>query len=305
MTHPRDPSEPDSPAADVIALPRRVSPPAVTAIVSGKGGVGVTHIAVNLACVWRSAGYSTLVVDGDAAVGDADLLLGVAPLHTVADVVDGRVSAADAIATANNGVQLLAASAGDPEFAVLGKVRRHRLLVAIDALPRYDAIVLDTPTGLSADALEYCACASQVIAVVTPDPASVEATCAWLSALANQTQVRRVWILTNLVDDAAAGREVFRRVVRRTDDRPAIGVTLAMDYLGAVPADPAVGRATLRGEPFCVTAPACAAASALRRAADLLGAASNNQPRAVGGGLFWSRPDGSPGAARPQGAPAY
>ena len=276
--------------ADVIPLPRHQAPPPAIAVASGKGGVGRTHIAVNLACLWRAAGQRVLLVDGDIALGGADLLLGVAPANTVADLIAGRVSATDAIARSPSGVDLLAASAGQLDLAVLGDERRHLLLSAVDELePNYDIVVIDTPGGLSVDGLGFCGAATEVIGVVTPEPASVEAICAWLEALASQTAVRRVNVVVNLVGSDPAGEEVFRRVVRRADHRPGVSTTIALNYLGALPIDPAVGRASLRGEPFCLADPGASASTALQRIAATLCEDAARTVDARSDGLFWRR----------------
>lgn len=276
--------------ADVIPLPRHQAPPPAIAVASGKGGVGRTHIAVNLANLWHAAGHRVLVVDGDVALGGADLLLGVAPANTLADIVAGRASAADAIARSPCGVDLLAASAGQLDLAVLGDERRHLLLSAVDELePNYDTVVIDTPGGLSIDGLGFCGAATEVIGVVTPEPASVEALCAWLEALASQTPVRRVNVVVNLVSSDPAGEEVFRRVVRRADHRPGVSTAIALNYLGALPIDPAVGRASLRGEPFSHADPSAPASLALQHVAATLCQDAARTVDIRSDGLFWRR----------------
>lgn len=294
--------------ADVIQLPQHVPPPAAIAIVSGKGGVGRTHIAVNLACLWRDHGHRVLCLDADVALGGADLLLGVAPTSTIADVVDGRASAADAIVHAPSGVDLLAASAGRWDLSVLGDERRHSLLSAVDELEsRYDAVIIDTPGGLTPDALGFCAAATDVVAVVTPEPASVEAACAWLAALAHTSSIRRVFVLVNLVPSDTAGREVFRRVVRRSDHHPTISARISLNYIGALPIDPAVTRAGLRGEPFWLADARGPAAAALHRASDLLcqAAAQHGPTVRTSGGLFWRRQVRTSSTPHPRSLPLY
>ena len=141
---------------NVIVLPRHQPPPPVLAIASGKGGVGRTQVAVNLACAWRAAGHRVLVLDADIALGGADLLLGVAPTNTVADVIEGRCAASDAVAHAASGVDLLPASGGRWDLAVLGDERRQVLLSALQELAgHYHTTIIDLPAGLSPDGLAF------------------------------------------------------------------------------------------------------------------------------------------------------
>lgn len=283
---------------NVIALPRHEAPPPVVAVASGKGGVGRTHVAVNLACAWRAAGFRTLVLDVDLALGGADLVLGVAPINSVADVIEGRCSASDAVVHAASGVDLLPAVGGRWDLATLGEERRDALWSAVRELEeRYDSVIVDVPAGLSADALGFCTVATEVVMVATPDPASVESVATLLGALASGSPVRRVSVLANLVTSPAEGRDVFRRIVRRADHRPAVSARMAIDYAGALALDPAVRRASLRGRPFVAAEPAADVSVAMTEAARTLAARGRDHTPAAG--LFWRRSLAATAGTRP------
>src|SRR5215475_3459236 len=59
------------------------------AVSGGKGGVGKSTMALNLAIAYAQAGSRTLVVDTDLGMADLNLLLGVAPDRTVLDALSG------------------------------------------------------------------------------------------------------------------------------------------------------------------------------------------------------------------------
>ncbi|MGE0394406.1 MAG: P-loop NTPase, partial [Vicinamibacterales bacterium] len=48
----------------------------VIAVTSGKGGVGKTHVAINVGVALARLGYRTGVIDADFALGNVDVLLG-------------------------------------------------------------------------------------------------------------------------------------------------------------------------------------------------------------------------------------
>ena len=66
--------------------PRPAMPVRVISVTSGKGGVGKSHLAVNVATLCARAGQRVLVFDAD---GGVDLLLGAKPARTVGHLLDG------------------------------------------------------------------------------------------------------------------------------------------------------------------------------------------------------------------------
>jgi flagellar biosynthesis protein FlhG len=48
-------------------------------VVSGKGGVGKTNLALNLGYALHKAGYSSILMDCDVGLANLDVLLGLAP----------------------------------------------------------------------------------------------------------------------------------------------------------------------------------------------------------------------------------
>ena len=66
-------------------------PPATNiAITSGKGGVGKTSLTINLAVAMARLGHRVGVLDADFALGNVDVLLGLAPEHHLGAVLSGH-----------------------------------------------------------------------------------------------------------------------------------------------------------------------------------------------------------------------
>ena len=86
----------------LLGLARRVEdPPAeaarVVCVASGKGGTGKSIIASNLAVLRAKRGERVLLVDFDAGLANAHLLLGLAPEYDLSHVMQGQVSAEAAL----------------------------------------------------------------------------------------------------------------------------------------------------------------------------------------------------------------
>src|SRR5262245_16529225 len=65
-------------------------PVQVIAVTGGKGGVGKTSVAVNLATALGSTGKRVLLLDGDLGLANVDVFLGLSPRHTMAQVLTGE-----------------------------------------------------------------------------------------------------------------------------------------------------------------------------------------------------------------------
>lgn len=91
--------------------PRRERAIAVT---GGKGGVGKSTIAVGLASAFAADGSDTLMIDADLGMADLNLLLGVAPPHSLLDALGG--APIDDVLVAAHGMHLLPAANGSFEL---------------------------------------------------------------------------------------------------------------------------------------------------------------------------------------------
>ena len=67
------------------------------AIASGKGGVGKTTIAVNLALTLSQMGTKVSPMDADFGLANAHIMLGINPKKTIRDVLKNQMTVEDVI----------------------------------------------------------------------------------------------------------------------------------------------------------------------------------------------------------------
>lgn len=78
------------------------------ALLSGKGGVGKTTVALNLACALRSFKQDVIVVDCAFTTPDIGLYLGVPkPPVSLADALDGKKHIMDAVYSHASGMRII------------------------------------------------------------------------------------------------------------------------------------------------------------------------------------------------------
>src|SRR5262249_43578386 len=83
-------------AAGLSTMNRR-KPVNVIAVTGGKGGVGKTSVAINLALSMRLAGREVMLLDADLGLANVDVLLGLQPAFNLSHVLEGKCKLADTI----------------------------------------------------------------------------------------------------------------------------------------------------------------------------------------------------------------
>jgi flagellar biosynthesis protein FlhG len=238
----------------------------VLAVTSGKGGVGKTFIAANLAAALAQRGERVLVLDADLGLANLDVVLNLYPKITLHDVFTGKSTLDDAILPAPGGFSVLLAGSGMVEYSRLTPEVREKLLEVIDTLgPRFDRILLDTGAGISDVVLYAVSLADDVALVVTSEPTSMTDAYATIKVLSTQQRRSTVQLVVNQVSRLGEGREI-RNQLQRVVDRfvnPTAEQRVRLDLLGDIPADVAVREAVQRRQLLLETYPGSAAAKAV------------------------------------------
>lgn len=154
-------------------VPVKMSAPLVL-VSGGKGGVGKTMLAVNLAVQLASEGQRVLLADLDLALANAHVFVRLQPAATIAHAHSGERALEECVVRAVGGFDLLAAESGELAWARDDEQRCARVLNTLaDLSKNYDIILGDTASGIGQDVLGFAAAADRVMIVTTPDPAAL------------------------------------------------------------------------------------------------------------------------------------
>ena len=250
-----------------LAKRRRVTFAPAFAITSGKGGVGKTNVAANLAAALTQKHKRVMVIDADLGLGNLDLLLGVKPTYTLADFFTGAAALEQILVANENGILLLPGASGAQEITSLRYDQKLALLTELDAIGHeMDLVLVDTASGIS-DAVTYFTTAAQeIVVVVTPEPAAMTDAYAVVKVLASAHRQNRFWILANHVSGEQQARRLFD-ALSRTALR---FLNASLDFLGWVPRDPYLVRAVARSQMVVLETPESPSAQAFIRIAERL-----------------------------------
>lgn len=240
--------------------------PPFIGITGGKGGIGKSTIAANLAIalargVGRGVAPKVLLVDCDFGLSSLDAIFNFPRHRNLSHAMEGRAQVDQLIVKAPGGAEVLLAPRGIERFATLSSEDRASVISQIRRCSQTrDITILDLPAGIHADGLALAHCADLLIIVVTPDPASLADAYAVLKIAKNNAPGARFGLLVNEAEGPVEARQLAQRfsaVVERF-------LGTSVESLGWIPRDAAVARATIARKPIVVSEPGAPAAAAIR-----------------------------------------
>jgi flagellar biosynthesis protein FlhG len=213
--------------------PPPMNPVRSIAVTGGKGGVGKTNISVNLSVALADLGKRTLLLDADLGLANVDVLLGLAPKYTLADLVAGRCELEELLIEGPGGLLIVPAASGRRHMAELQQAEHVGLVNVFNDLQRdLDTLVVDTAAGITDSVLTFCQASQDTLVVVCDEPASITDAYALIKVLARERGVDRIQIVANMVRDANEGRRLYDKISRVCERF--LG-DVSLNYLGAVP----------------------------------------------------------------------
>lgn len=250
---------------DRSAKPAANVPRRAISVSGGKGGVGKSTVAVNLAIAYAQAGARTLLVDTDLGMADLNLLLGVAPDKSMLDALSG--ASLDDVLVPAHGISLLPALNGSYLLSTIGPTAQRRVLDLVASLAeRFDSLVVDVAAGIGQSQTTFASATEDAVVVVNPEPLSMADAYACLKTLSVQQGVRHAYLVPNRVTSRSQANEVTARLGALV----ARFLELEVTALPHIPADPTVTEAAQCGVPLMIHAPECPAARAIRQVSRVL-----------------------------------
>ncbi len=228
-------------------LASEASNPRVITITSGKGGVGKTNVAVNLAVASQRLGRKVLVFDADLGLANIDIIFGLDPKYSIEDIKAGKKELSQVIVKGPEGVDIIPASSGIHELTNLTEGQKINLLNEFDILNKvYDMLLIDTGAGISSNVIYFNLAAEERVVVVTPEPTSVTDAYALIKVMFTQYGVKNFYILMNMVNGEREAKSVYNNLSRVVAK---FMIDISIDYVGFIPKDNLLQKAVTKKRP--------------------------------------------------------
>ncbi len=206
-------------------------------IASGKGGVGKSVVAANLALGLARKGKQVVLADLDIGGADAHVLFGhIHPTHTLTDFLTHRVERLDDVAQPlpiHHSLRIIPGTGDTLATANMSYSQKKRLIRNFQEI-HADVIIVDIGAGTSYHALDFFLMADHHVVVATPDPTSVLDLYRFIK-LAAIRRVLSMFLMREVMAEGLANRdycsvEEVLEVAGKTDES---GRTIAASTLRA------------------------------------------------------------------------
>lgn len=262
----------------------------VITVTSGKGGVGKSNTAINLAIQFKKMGQRVIILDADFGLANIEIMFGAVPKHNLCDLIYQGKNIREIITWGPMDVGFISGGSG---IAGLSNLSRDYLVYIINNLAELDAIadiiIVDTGAGISDAVLEFLVASGEILLVTTPEPTSITDSYSLLKALNRHprfsSDASKIKVIANKVDSEEEGHSLFEKV----DSVVSRYLKLPITYLGAIPRDTQLAKAVMQQMPVSMQAPHAKSAIAFENmAATLMNKELNKDVKKRGMAAFFS-----------------
>ena len=224
----------------------------IITVASGKGGVGKTHMAINLAHAMVRSGQRVLLIDGDLGLANVNVMLGLSPDFNAGHLLSDERTFEQVITPVVEGLDLMPAGSALAELAELDMAGQVHLMEKLALHQRaYDLILLDASGGIGGNVRLAVSMAHEVLLVMNPETTSLTDAYALVKVASQCGSEVPFHVVVNRVRLAEQAREIFSCL----DSASKTFLGVEVGYAGYVYQDHVVERALRAQKPFVESFP--------------------------------------------------
>jgi len=209
--------------------------PRVIAVTSGKGGVGKTNLAGNMAVALSRMGKRVAIIDADVGLANIDIIFNLRPEYSIRHIINGEKTLNQVMVTSDHGIRILPGGSGFADLAQLSEGEKLNLLSEFETLSdQADIIFVDTGAGISSNVLYFNSACDECIIIATREPTSITDAYAMIKVLSGDYGTKYFKLIVNMVDSEAQAKKVYASLSAALDKYLN---NVVLEYTGYIPFD--------------------------------------------------------------------
>lgn len=215
----------------------------VITITSGKGGVGKSNLAVNLAIQLKKAGKRVIIFDADFGLANIEVMFGAIPKYNLSDLMYRGMSIQEIITPGPMDIGFISGGSG---VISLNNLYHDQIMYFVKCLNELnemaDFIIIDTGAGISDQVLEFVMASPEVLLVTTPEPSSLTDSYSLLKALYRNPNFQTGGTTIHVIPNKVTSREEGLAVYEKLESVVEQFLNGHLNFLGMIPQDAALER---------------------------------------------------------------
>ncbi len=235
--------------------------PRCIAITGGKGGVGKSNLAVNLAFELGALGNYVSLLDADFGLANIDLLCGVSPKFHLGHVISSLKDLEDIRIGLTEKVSLIPGGSGVEELTKLSVNTHPHIFEKLRMMEEdVDFMLIDTAAGIAEGVISVLISAAEIVVVATPEPTSIVDAYATIKIILRYAPSKPISIVVNNVVGIGDAEQVFQSLNSAVQNF----LGHRIEFLGMIPNDSHLPEAVREQVPLVQLSPDAPASRAIR-----------------------------------------
>ena len=252
----------------------------VITVTSGKGGVGKTNFTINLGIALAKMGYKVTILDADLGLANIDVVIGLIPQFTLANVFRKEKSLEEVIVEGPKGVRIISGGSGLKELVDMSEEQLIDLVDNLKVIGKSsDFILIDTGAGINNAVLTFVNAGTEVILITTPEPTSITDAYAMIKNIVADDKDKLIRLLINRVESNEEGISIYNKINNASHRF----LNITIQKLGFLYDDPIVSKSVKAQQPFLISYPNSLISQGIESIASRLVNESNTEVMNVSG----------------------
>jgi len=223
----------------------------ILTVSSGKGGVGKTNFAVNLAIGYAKLGKKVIVMDADLGLANVNVILGVIPKYNLYHVIKNKKPLKEIVLDTPYGIKIIAGASGFSQLANLTDDQREIFINSLSELEYADIIIIDTGAGVSNNVLSFILAADETIIITTPETTAITDAYGIIKSIYALDKDIPIKLVINKCESISEGKRVADRIINISFQF----LSIKVENLGLIMNDEIVEKAVKVQKPFYILNP--------------------------------------------------